>query len=35
MSRLIQLWLMLGLLLTAALPANAQLAEAEFAEKLG
>ncbi len=34
MSRLIQLWLLLGLLLTATLPARAQLAEGDFAEEL-
>ncbi len=34
MSRFIQLWLLLGLLLTATPPARAQLAEGDFAEKL-
>ena len=34
MSRLIQLWLLLGLLLTATPPARAQLAEGDFAEEL-
>ncbi len=34
MSRFIQLWLLLGLLLTATPPARAQLAEGDFAEEL-
>ncbi len=34
MNRFIQLWLLLGLLLTATPPARAQLAEGDFAEKL-
>ncbi len=34
MSRFIQLWLLLGLLLTATAPARAQFAEGDFAEEL-
>ncbi len=34
MSRFIQLWLLLGFLLTATFPARAQLSEEEFAEEL-